>query len=214
MSRIRLLIADDDAFVTQMLQQLLHDVPEVELVGVCRNGQEAIERVKELKPHVVLMDVVMPILDGVEAARHLLTAPNPPRILMWTTFEFEGPLRDALETGASGFLLKSVPLSGLVASIRAAANGLVVLGAEVAPKLRITDTPQRLDLSERERKTLRLLCRGASNASISKETFVSESTVKKTVSGLKSKLRAPSRALLIAKATKAFPELQDGETWA
>ena len=200
---IRVVVADDQELVRSGFAMILDAQPDIEVVGEAGNGAEAVELARALAPDVLLLDVRMPVMDGIEAAR-LVTAEGGARILMLTTFDLDEYVYDALYAGASGFLLKDVRRDDLVHAVRVVAAGDSLLAPSVTRRL-IADVTsrrpargggggavapsERLDvLTPRERETLVLIARGASNAEIAGELFVSEHTVKTHVSNLLMKL--------------------------
>jgi DNA-binding NarL/FixJ family response regulator len=186
---IRVLLADDQRLVRSGFRMILEAEPGLEVVGEAADGLEAIERARELRPDVVLMDVRMPNLDGIEATRRILREPVAPRVLVLTTFDLDEYVFAALRAGACGFLLKDAPEEQLVAAIHVAADG----GALFSP-------PGLAELTEREREVLKLVARGLSNAEIAAELVVSEHTVKTHVARVLQKLdlRDRTQAVVLA----------------
>jgi DNA-binding NarL/FixJ family response regulator/class 3 adenylate cyclase len=198
--RLRVLIADDQALVRAGFRMILDAEEDIDVVGEASNGNEAISEVRRLDPDLVLMDVRMPELDGIEATRRLLehgTAGT--RVVMLTTFDMDEYVYEALRAGASGFLLKDVPPEQLVTGIRSVASGDALLAPSITRRVieefvqRPPDSlrappPQLDELTERELEILRLLARGLSNAEIAKELFVSATTVKTHVGRILMKL--------------------------
>jgi DNA-binding NarL/FixJ family response regulator len=207
---IRLLVADDDALVRSGLTTLLRAEHDIEVVGEAADGAEAFPRARELDPDVVLMDVRMPKMDGLEATRALVSrSPERPRVLVVTTFEHDEYVYDALRAGASGFLLKDRPPEELVSAVRIVASGDALLApsvtrrlvAEFASRPQRVDTPEGLDeLTDREREVLVLMANGASNAEIASQLFVAETTVKTHVGHVLQKLRLRDRAQAVVLA--------------
>ena len=209
MDRIRVLIVDDHAMVRQGIATFfdLHD--DIDLVGEAANGREALARVEQLKPDVVLMDLVMPEMDGVSATREIKARHPNVRVLVLTSFVNDAQLTPALQAGASGYLLKDISADELVKAIRAAQHGESPLAPEVARKLgegprepRDADAAKLAALTDREREVLALLARGMSNRDIAKQLVISEKTVKFHVSSILSKLELDDRtqaALFAAK---------------
>jgi DNA-binding NarL/FixJ family response regulator len=197
---IRILIADDQTLVRTGFRMILEAEPGLRVVGEAKDGIDAVEAVRRCRPDVVLMDIRMPRLDGLEATRRILArSPDGPRILMLTTFDLDEYVLDALRAGASGFLLKDVPPEQLVAGIRAVADGQALLAPTVTRRLIETfvdasarsnaPRPAVLDeLTEREHEVLRLIARGLSNAEIAQTLVVSGTTVKTHVARILSKL--------------------------
>jgi DNA-binding NarL/FixJ family response regulator len=192
---IRVLIADDHGVVRDGLGRLVEALPDMELVGLASDGEEAVERARESEPDVVLMDLDMPRVDGIEATRRLPRM----RVLILTTFGLDEYIVEALRAGASGFLTKDAPAADLVAAVRAVAAGDAVLSPQVTRRLldrvagRLPPAPGAAadglgDLTDREREVLQLVAAGLSNAEIAAALVVAEPTVKSHVSHLLSKL--------------------------
>jgi DNA-binding NarL/FixJ family response regulator len=181
-------------------RMILDAEDDIDVVGEASDGVEAIAEVRRLGPDIVLMDVRMPELDGIEATRRLLEVGGiPTRVVMLTTFDMDEYVYEALRAGASGFLLKDVPPEQLVTGIRAVASGDALLAPSITrrvieefvqrpPGSLLEPPPQVADLTERELEILRLLARGLSNAEIAKELFVSGTTVKTHVGRILMKL--------------------------
>ncbi|HEU0239229.1 MAG TPA: response regulator transcription factor [Micromonosporaceae bacterium] len=220
---IRVLLADDQVLVRTGLRTILEDADGFTVVGEASDGAEAVARCAELRPDVVLMDVRMPNVDGIEATRRTRAQPNPPRVLMLTTFDLDEYVYAGLRAGASGFLLKDVLAADLVSAIRAVVAGDAVVAPSATRRLieRFLnsgrqpgrDTTRRLaGLTEREREVLALMARGLSNAEIADHLFLSEGTVKTHVSHLLGKLGLRDRvqAVVLAYETGVIrPGLQD-----
>jgi DNA-binding NarL/FixJ family response regulator len=198
---IRVLIVDDQALVRAGFRMILESEPGIEIVGEASDGLEALEAVREHGPDVVLMDIRMPNLDGLEATRRLVGDDNSggPRVLMLTTFDLDEYVYEALRAGASGFLLKDTPPEQLVSAIEVIASGDALLSPTITkrvieefdrrPPASMSSTPPELeDLTARELEVLGAIARGSSNAEIAKELFVSETTVKTHVARILMKL--------------------------
>jgi DNA-binding NarL/FixJ family response regulator len=202
---VRVLIVDDQALFREALATLLEVRPEIRVVGEAANGAEALDRVAALRPDVVLMDLHMPVLDGIGATRRVRVEHPDVQVLALTTFDDDEDVFAALHAGAVGYLLKDVSSDRLVEALLAARRGESVLQPSVAAKLvarfaRMTDgeaapRPQPLvvPLSERELEVLRLLAEGSSNREIASALFLAEGTVKNHVTNLLGKLGARDR---------------------
>ncbi len=197
---IRVVIADDQGMVRAGFRSLLSDEPDLEVVGEAANGEEAVETVRRLAPDVTLMDIRMPVLDGIAATRQLVEAGVDTRVLVLTTFALDEYVFEALRAGASGFLLKDAPAEELADAIRTVAAGDALLDPAVTrsvvdafvrrgPTSPAPRRDPRLDqLTPRELEVLGLLARGRSNQDIAKTLFVSEGTTKTHVSNVLMKL--------------------------
>ena len=196
---IRVLLADDQALVRAGFRLILNAEPDLEVVGEAGDGDEAVERAGETAPDVVLMDVRMPRLNGIDATRRIVEGGNGVRVLMLTTFDLDEYVVDAFRAGASGFLLKTAPPHQLVAAIHTVHDGDALLAPASTRRLieqfaRRTATNATLDeLTARERDVLRLLARGLTNAEIAAELVVEPSTVKSHVAGVLAKLEVRDR---------------------
>lgn len=211
---IRVLIADDQALVRTGLRMILEAEPDIEVSGEAGDGQEAIDLVGRHRPHVVLMDVRMPRMDGVEATRRLAGAgvTNPVKVLILTTFDLDEYVIEGLRAGASGFMLKDAPAEQLVEGIRVVAAGEALLAPTVTRRLldrfvaglpppRARGESARVaSLSERELEVLKLMARGLSNAEIADKLFVSDTTVKTHVSRVLMKLGLRDRVQAVVLA--------------
>ncbi len=196
MTTIRVLIVDDQPLVRGGLRMIIETRPEFAVVGEAVHGLEAVSMVEALKPHVVVMDIQMPVLDGIEATRRINEFPDPPAILVLTTFERDDYLHEALRVGASGFLLKNSPPERLLDALAVVAAGDSLVDPAMTRRLLSTFVPRvprtksaLIDtLTERETDVLRAIARGFSNAEIAKELIIGESTVKTHVSSILVKL--------------------------
>jgi DNA-binding NarL/FixJ family response regulator len=198
--RIGVLVVDDQGLVRAGFRMILEAQPDIEVVGEAADGLDAVAAARRLRPDVVLMDIRMPRLDGLEATRRLAGpgVADPVRVLMLTTFDLDEYVFEALRAGASGFLLKDLPREDLVAAVRVVAAGDALLAPQVTRRLieefarrpaRGTPVPGTLDaLTARERETLGLLARGLTNAEMAAALYVSEHTVKTHVGNVLAKL--------------------------
>jgi DNA-binding NarL/FixJ family response regulator len=192
------LICDDQALVRAGFRAILGSQPDIEVVGEAENGAEAVALADRRRPEVILMDIRMPVLDGVEATRRLVASGSPARILVLTTFDLDEYVHAAIRAGASGFLLKDVMPANLLDAIRVVARGDALLAPSVTRRLleRFATTLPVGDysnetlaqLTSRETEVLRLLATGLSNAEIASELVVTEATVKTHISSLLRKL--------------------------
>jgi DNA-binding NarL/FixJ family response regulator len=208
---IRLLLVDDQALFREGLRTLLSIYPDLDIVGEAANGQEALQQVQDLQPDVVLMDLRMPVLDGVTATRKLKELRPSSRVIILTTFDDDEHVFDGLRAGAVGYLLKDVSSEKLVEAIRTTARGESFLQPNIAAKLvaefaRLEETPsppaQELvePLSARELEILALVAAGASNKEIAAELFITEGTVKNHVTNILGKLGVRDRTQAALKA--------------
>ena len=209
---IRVLLADDQALVRSGFRMILDERDGIEVVGEAEDGAEAVELARTLLPDVILMDVRMPNVDGVEATRRITSAGTDARIVILTTFDLDEYVYAAIRAGASGFLLKDVRPSELVDAVRVVAAGEALLAPSVTRRLldRFAATlpgedhartlPSLESLTDRELEVLKLLARGLSNTELARELFLSEATVKTHVSSVFRKLRLRDRAQAVVLA--------------
>jgi DNA-binding NarL/FixJ family response regulator len=204
---IRVIIADDEELVRDGLTAIVASQPDLEVVATAADGAEAVAAVAAHAPDIVLMDVRMPGLDGIEATRQVVAASETTRVLVLTTVEDDELVYAALSAGASGFLLKSVPRERLFAGIRGAAVGDLPLAPSITRRLvesqlagHTTPRPEMLHVTDRQADVLRLVARGLANAEIAKELFLAESTVKGYVSEMLTRHRLRDRTQLVVLA--------------
>jgi NarL family two-component system response regulator LiaR len=206
-SKIRVLIVDDHAIVREGLRNFLGLLPDLKLVGEAANGAEALAAVARSRPEVVLMDLVMPEMDGVEATRRLAAEHPKVKVIVLTSFSDDDKLYPAIKAGAVAYLLKDVGARELAEAIRAAARGEVRLAPEVTRRLMSgiaggAEAAPENELTDREREVLACLGRGLSNKEIGSELFISEKTVKTHVSNLLDKLGLADRTQAALYAVK------------
>jgi DNA-binding NarL/FixJ family response regulator len=209
---IRVLVVDDQPLIRAGFHKMVEARPDLEVVGEAADGAEAVAQARRLGPDVVLMDVRMPTMDGLEATRQLAgpRVANPTKVLILTTFDLDEYVYEALRAGASGFLLKDAPPEELAAAIRVIAAGEALLAPSVTRRLiqrfaeqpapRAVDAKALERLTDRETEVLRLLARGLSNAQIAAELVVSETTVKSHVAHLLMKLGLHDRVQAVVLA--------------
>ena len=214
---IRVLLVDDQSLLRLGFRMVLEAQPDIEVVGEAGDGAMGVAMTRSLRPDVVLMDVRMPVLDGIQATRQIVTSGSAARILVLTTFNLDEYVFAALRAGASGFLLKDVPPADLLSGIRAVAAGDAVVAPNVTrrlldafaphlpdPSTGRSPTDQRLgQLTERERQVLVEVARGLSNAEIARLLTVSEATVKTHVGRLLTKLGLRDRVQVVVFAYEA-----------
>ncbi len=220
MEKIRLLIVDDQVLFLESLSTFLRNyAADIEVVGLARNGAEALEKAAALRPDIVLMDVYMPVMDGVEATGKLIASQPGVRILILSTYDVDEYVRRALKLGAAGYLLKDISPTELIASIRALKAGAVQISPQIVAKLMnsvLGDAPaaergtvgrqvhmEWLDgLTRREKEVFSLMARGCDNAQIAEELHMAEHTVRNHVSTIYSKLGVQDRFQIIQLANK------------
>jgi DNA-binding NarL/FixJ family response regulator len=206
---IRVLLADDERLVRAGFRMILKTEPDIDVVGEADDGLEVVEEARRLHPDVVLMDIRMPTLDGLEATRRLLASPEPrPHVIVLTTFDRDEYVYEALRAGASGFLLKDAPEDRLLAAIRVAADGGSLFAPsatrrlieEFARKARRETRPELEQLTPRELEVLRLIAAGLSNEEIAAKLVVSEHTAKTHVAHILRKLELRDRVQAVVLA--------------
>ena len=208
---LRLLIVDDQAVVRLGFTALLDSQDDMAVAGVAGDGQEAVRLARQLKPDVVLMDIRMPILGGIEATRLLREAPSPPRVLVLTTFDLDDYVYDALRAGASGFLLKDATPEEILSAVRVVGRGDALLApaitsrliAEFATHARLIPPPALASLTPREHEVLLLVAAGLANAEIARRLCLAEQTVKSHVSSVLFKLNLRDRVQAVILAYEA-----------
>ena len=219
------LIADDQALVRVGLRKILESEPETNVVGEACDGEDAVAEARRLRPDVVLMDIRMPVLDGIEATRRIVTALPSTRVLVLTTFGLDGYVYDSLRAGASGFMLKDAPPEELAAAVRIVASGEALLAPAVTRAVieefaRQTPAPTPeppsavAELTPREREVLDLLARGLSNPEICAELVISEATAKTHVARILQKLDLRDRVQTVIYAYErglVKPGMQRGD---
>jgi DNA-binding NarL/FixJ family response regulator len=209
---IRVLLADDDALLRAGLRTILEPEPDILVVGVAADGEEAVTAAGDLQPDIVLMDVRMPRLDGLEATRRIVQGKGPgqgPRVIVLTTFDLDEYVYDALRAGASGFLLKNADPDDLVTAIRIVHEGHALLAPSVTQRVveeftrrspRLEARPELDELTPRELEVLGLMARGLSNAEIARELILGEATVRTHVGRILMKLRLRDRVQAVVLA--------------
>jgi DNA-binding NarL/FixJ family response regulator len=211
MDRIRILIADDHQLFRDGLRALLTSDPEAELVGEAATGEEAIARAADLQPDVIVMDIQMPGLNGIEAVRQIVRASPHVSILMVTMFDDDPSVFSAMRAGAKGYLLKGAKHAEMIRAIHAVANGEAIFSPAIAVRMmeffntmKPAAPPQAFpELSDREREILGLIAQGYKNAEIADRLVLSEKTVRNHISNIFSKLQVADRAEAIIRAREA-----------
>ncbi len=205
---IRVVIADDDALVREGLRMIVERVEDIEVVGTASNGVEAAEAAGTLEPDVILMDVRMPVLDGIEATRRIVDQDSETRVIILTTFERDEYVFEALRAGASGFLLKRVEPEHLIEAVRVVAAGDALLFPSVTRRLieefstaaPIGDPSLIESLTDRETEVLTLIGQGLTNQELAERLFIADNTVKTHVKRILVKIGARDRAQAVVKA--------------
>jgi len=211
---IRVLVADDQSMVRAGFRMLLAGEEDIEVVAEASNGLEAVDKAARFHPSVVLMDIRMPELDGLQATRRILARDNAARILILTTFDLDEYVYEALRAGASGFVLKDDSPEQLIAAIHTVAAGEALLSPTITKRViqkfarmpRPAPPKELDDLSEREREVFRLMARGLSNAEIAEELYIGDTTVKTHITHILQKLNLRDRvqAVVLAYQTGVF----------
>jgi DNA-binding NarL/FixJ family response regulator len=205
---IRVLVADDQSMVRAGFRMLLADEPDIDVVAEASNGVEAIQKAARFEPTVILMDIRMPELDGLEATRRIVEADHSARVLIVTTFDLDEYVYEALRAGASGFVLKDDPPEQLLAAIRTVAGGDALLSPAITRRVikQFTRIPQPAppkqlaELTDRELDVFRLIARGLSNAEIGRELYISDTTVKTHITHILQKLGLRDRVQAVVLA--------------
>jgi DNA-binding NarL/FixJ family response regulator len=211
---VRVLVADDQSMVRAGFRMLLGGEPDIEVVAEASNGLEAVDKASRFHPTVVLMDIRMPELDGLEATRRILAADDKARVLILTTFDLDEYVYEALRAGASGFVLKDDPPEQLLAAIRTVAAGDALLSPSITKRVikQFTSIPRPSppeafdELTAREQEVFRLIANGLSNPEIARELYISEATVKTHITHILQKLDLRDRvqAVVLAYQTGLF----------
>jgi DNA-binding NarL/FixJ family response regulator len=211
---VSVLVADDQSMVRAGFRMLLAEVPGIEVVAEASNGLEAVDKAARFRPTVVLMDIRMPELDGLEATRRILAADDTARILILTTFDLDEYVYEALRAGASGFVLKDDPPEQLIAAIRTVAAGDALLSPTITRRVirqftripRPTPPKEFEELTMREQEVFRLIANGLSNPEIAQQLFISDTTVKTHITHILQKLNLRDRvqAVVLAYQTGLF----------
>lgn len=206
---IQVLVVDDDHLMRAGLKMIIEQTSDLSVVAEAEDGRQAVMAARRERPDVVLMDVRMPVLDGIESTREIASLPDPPRVLILTTFELDEYVFNALQAGASGFLLKRTPPEQLIEGIRTVAAGDALLSPSVTRRL-IAEfasrpverelSPRISELTEREREVLVAMAGGLSNAELAEQLYISENTVKTHVSRVLTKLGARDRVNAVVMA--------------
>ena len=217
---IRIVLADDQELLRDGFSMILGGHPDLEIVGLAADGVEAVEQVREHRPDVVLMDIRMPRLDGLDATAQILAEVPGARVLVLTTFDLDEYVYRALRAGASGFLLKDAPRETLIAAVRSVAAGGSLLSPSITRRLvetfgaPVSGTERVESLSDREREVLGLIARGRSNGEIAADLFLSEATVKSHVAHILGKSGCRDRVHLVMLAyDSGLVRTGDGADW-
>jgi len=201
---IRVVLVDDQALFRAGIRMLVASQPDLDVVGEAGDGREAIDVIRTTRPDVVLMDIRMPVMDGLTATAEILTRPDPPRIVMLTTFDLDEAAARAIRQGASGFLLKDADPEFLLAAIRTVNSGSSVIAASATRELfeHFSEAPKPVPpqydhLTDREQEIFALAARGLSNSEIAAREYLSEATVKTHISRILAKLALRDRVQLV-----------------
>jgi two-component system NarL family response regulator len=208
MDSIKVMVVDDHTLVRDCLATALKASPNIDVVGTAGSGREALEKAKALKPEVILMDIKMPKMNGIKACRLIKKALPDTSVIMLTVMDDEASVIEAVSAGASGYILKSMPVTELVKAIKLAKNGKSVLHPDAALKLirefrkMVDDEAAKFNLTNRELEVLQLLAYGYTNKKIAEKMFISEQTVKSHVIHIFQKLGAADRTEAVAIALR------------
>ncbi len=204
MGKIRVLIADDHLVVREGLEAMLHSSDEFEIVGQAIDGLETLRLVEELHPDVVLIDVQMPKMDGIEATRRIMQQSPTTQVVILSSFDEEEYIYKAIQAGARGYILKDIDLHALLDVVRSAARGESVLPPAIATKLveHISAQRTQASLTQREQEVLRLLAKGLRNKEIASQLNITERTAKSHVANIITKLGVNSRTEAVSRALK------------
>ncbi|ARV63007.1 DNA-binding response regulator [Nostocales cyanobacterium HT-58-2] len=217
---IKVLLVDDQNLIRQGLKALLELEPDLEIVGEAENGEIGLHFIEQLYPDVVLMDIRMPVMDGVATTREIQKRFPKIKVLVLTTFDDDEYVKAALQNGAMGYLLKDTPSEELAVAIRAVHKGYTQLGPGIVKKLlnqfsHVTPTqspsppPSLAELTPREKEVLQLIAIGASNREIAQQLYISEGTVKNHVTNILNRLNLRDRTQAAIFANSFFPSLND-----
>ena len=193
---MKLLIVDEDALIRKSLSIMLSRQEDINVCGTAANGGEAVEMCRELEPDVILMDIRMPVVDGISATRQIKTAHSKVRIMMLTTFDDKPNIQQALAAGADGYLLKTDEITDIAGKLRTLMDGAGVLDAEVLRKLTAPESPVMDQLTQREGDIVRLVAQGLANKEIASQLFLSEGTVRNNIVTIMEKLNVKNRTQL------------------
>jgi DNA-binding NarL/FixJ family response regulator len=205
---IEVLLVDDDLLMRAGLRMIIEQAPDLMVSGEAADGQQAVAAARRDRPDVVVMDVRMPVMGGIEATRQITAGTDPPKVLILTTFELDEYVFNALKAGASGFLLKRSPPELLIEGIRTVAGGDALLAPSVTRRLigefsrqpTRTENPRFAEMTDREREVLIAIARGLSNEELAETLFISENTVKTHVKRVMAKLGARDRVQAVVMA--------------
>lgn len=208
---IRILIADDHTLFREGLRALFKSIPDVEMIGEAKTGKEAIDQARRLQPEVVLMDIQMPDMNGIEATRRILHTSPHIGVIIVTMFEDDDSVFAAMRAGARGYILKGADQDEMLRAIRSVANGEALFGPAIATRLMnyfATPKPEKIEevfpeLTNREREVLELIAQGLNNPTIANQLTISEKTVRNHVSNIFNKLQVADRAQAIIRAREA-----------